>query len=113
MSPKTRAKAKSKAFNPYRAGSAYHRIYGVLWRYRKAGISRDKILDILKREMPDKKATLGFSLAVVSSPSEDGAAHRSARSASLKADYWVQKRDNAAWLRLRFFHGRKPATRTE
>ena len=79
------------AANPYREGSSYGLVFDLLYANRKTGITRAKLLALLKKTSRKKEKLLGYDISVCVSPSPppDSSAHRSA-----KADaYYVDKTD--------------------
>ena len=76
--PRTRdADKEGERLCPYKRGK-YRFIWLLLYRHRKTGISRQKILDELeKAEVSDRK-TGYYAITVVASPTREGKAHRSA-----------------------------------
>jgi hypothetical protein len=76
---------------PFRSTSKYAAVWLALWRSRKTGITRKALIEEVttaSKDFADPK-TANFAVTVVTSPSEDGKAHRSASRAG--DAYWVEK----------------------
>jgi hypothetical protein len=74
---------------PFRPDSSYATVFSVLYAHREKGMTRDNLLSELQRISTKKEALLKFDISVVTSPSHDGTAHRSANKAA--NSYYVEK----------------------
>jgi len=91
-----------KASNPYRAGSSYNVLFGILFKHRDKGIRKEQVIQQASKILKDKTETqIGYSLSVISNVSKDGLkVHKSARKASLS--YFVERAgDNLLKLHIR------------
>ncbi len=96
VQPVHKIKSTSTRLNPFRPDSAYALVWDCLYKTREKGISREallkKVMELSK--MPENNCR--FNISVVTSPKEDGTAHRSAKRAS--DIYWVERQND--WLNL-------------
>ena len=100
--PKKKAASKQKASHksaatphnvevPFRKNGAYAAVFSILYAHKDKGITRKQLVeDAVKATGKDEKRSR-FDIAVVTSPSKDGKAHRSANRAA--DSYWVEKSD--------------------
>ena len=73
--------------SPYRPSSAYAVVFSILHKNREKGITRGEVVkEAMKVTGKDQKRAY-FDMVVVSSPNQDGSAHRSANGDT----YWVEK----------------------
>lgn len=76
-----KADPEAERLCPYRRGK-YRFIWLLLYRHRKDGISREKILDKMEQAGVSDRKTGYYAVTVVASPTESGTAHRSANRAA-------------------------------
>ena len=84
--PKTPATKDS----PYRPTSSYGKIFAIL-KAHPQGMTRTDLVKAGVKATGKPEKNVGYDVAVVASPSEDGTAHPCANRAADR--YWVEKRD--------------------
>lgn len=74
---------------PYRPSSSYAAVFAVLYEHRQSGITRAELLQKVMKITGKPERNCHFDISVVTSPSQDGSAHKSANRAADK--YWTDK----------------------
>ena len=77
---------------PFRPNSSYAQVWTLLYRSRKSGIGRDKLLAQLQSYSDKKPRVLLYDISVVTSATETGEAHRSINRAA--DTFYVDCRDD-------------------
>ncbi len=87
--------------NCIREGTLYSKIFDVLYLHRKDGIGRPQLITEVQRATGRQKRLVAFGVSVVTSPTEDGSFHRSAR--RIADVCWFEKQNG--WVRMRLRKG--------
>jgi hypothetical protein len=83
------AKIKNTDGCPYRPTSSYGKLWALLFKHREKGISRANFVKQGAKVIGKDEKHTAYDVAVVASPTKDGAAHPSANRAA--DSYWVER----------------------
>ncbi len=81
---------------PYRASSSYAKAWAILYAHRGTGIAKSDLIQKYRALTSKPLKNCDFDVHVVTSPKEDGSAHRSASRAS--GTYYCMREND--WIRL-------------
>ena len=83
--------------NCLRMGTLYSKIFDALYLHREKGVGRPDLISEVQRATGRPKRLVGYAVSVVTSPTEDGSYHRSAK--KIADVCWFEK--EGGWIRMR------------